>query len=47
MYFCILGVVVVQAVVNHLKWVQETKLGFSVRVTCALNCGTISPVPKN
>lgn len=46
MHLYILGMGVLQTVVNYLMCVQETKLGSSARSMCALNHGAISPIPK-
>lgn len=35
-----------KAIVSHLLWIQGTKLGFSGRAVCALNCCTLSPAPR-
>lgn len=35
-----------KAIVSHLLWIQGTKLVFSGRAVCALNCCALSPAPR-
>lgn len=35
-----------KAILSHLLWIQETKLGFSGRAVSALNCYALSPATR-